>query len=322
METTTLGGSGVVVSRLGLGLAALGRPAYINVGHNEDLEGRRSVADLREHAHGVLDAALGAGVTYLDAARSYGKAEAFLADWLADRGVAAGAVTVGSKWGYTYAADWAMDAEVHEVKEHSRENLDRQIVESRSLLGRHLRVYQIHSATSESGVLDNPDVLARLAELRDGGLVVGLSTSGPDQADTIRRAGDIERGGSRLFGSVQATWNLLEPSAGSALSDVHESGMGVIVKEALANGRLTHRSPDIAGRLENSLPGFGPDAIALAAALGNPWADVVLSGAATPGQLADNLTALEVPHAALADLPEMAEDSREYWTTRSQLAWT
>lgn len=322
MEMTTLGNSGVVVSRLGLGLAALGRPAYINVGHREDLEGRRTVAGLREHAHGVLDAALAAGVAYLDAARSYGKAEAFLADWLADRGISVGTITVGSKWGYTYTADWAMDAEVHEVKEHSRQNLDRQIVESRSLLGRHLRVYQIHSATNESGVLDNPDVLARLAELRDGGLVVGLSTSGPDQADTIRRAAGIERGGSRLFGSVQATWNLLEPSAGSALSDVHESGMGVIIKEVLANGRLTRRSPDIARRLENSVPGFGPDAIALAAALANSWADVVLSGAATPGQLADNLTAFEVPHAALADLREMAEDPSEYWATRSQLAWT
>ena len=61
---------------------------------------------------------------------------------------------------------------------------------------------------------------------------------------------------------------------------------------------------------------------ALAAALANPWADVVLSGAATPGQLAHNLTALEVPHAALADLPEMAEDPSEYWTTRNRLAWT
>ena len=94
--------------------------------------------------------------------------------------------------------------------------------------------------------------------------------------------------------------------------------MGVIVKEALANGRLTHRSPDIARRLENSVPGFGPDAIALAAALANPWADVVLSGAATPGQLADNLTALEVPSSALADLPNMAEDSGQYWAIRSR----
>lgn len=322
MEMTTLGDSGVVVSRLGLGLAALGRPAYINVGHSEDLQGRRSVAALREHAHGVLDAALASGVAYLDAARSYGKAESFLADWLAERGINVGTVTVGSKWGYTYTADWAMDAEVHEVKEHSRQNLDRQIVESRSLLGRHLRVYQIHSATRESGVLDNTDVLARLAEVRDGGLIVGLSTSGPDQAGTIRRAADIEWGGTRLFGSVQATWNLLEPSAGTALAEVHEAGIGVIVKEALGNGRLTGRNPDVAPRLGASSSGFGADAIAMAAALQRPWADVVLSGAATPGQLASNLTAFEVPPTAVADLPEMAEDARKYWAIRSELAWT
>ena len=322
METIELGESGPVVSRLGLGLAALGRPAYINLDHGQDLAGRRSVAELRKHAHDVLDAAFAAGVTYVDAARSYGKAEAFLADWLADRSVAGGAVTVGSKWGYTYTADWAMDATVHEVKEHSRSNLEKQYAESRRLLGRSLRLYQIHSATRESGVLDDPDVLARLAELRDGGTLVGLTTSGADQARIIRQAAGIEQGGTRLFATVQATWNLLEPSAGPALAEAHAAGVGVIVKEALGNGRLTNRNPVIAERLERAAPGFNPDAVALAAALHQPWADVVLSGAATPGQLASNLSAFEVPRASATAIPPMAEDPATYWATRSELAWT
>src|SRR4051794_23243990 len=119
MPTRTLGRTGLVVSRLGLGLAALGRPGYINLGHADDLAADHDVAAMERRTHAVLDAALAAGVRYFDAARSYGHAEAFLASWLAGRGLPPGAVTVGSKWGYTYTAGWRVDAAKHEVKDHS-----------------------------------------------------------------------------------------------------------------------------------------------------------------------------------------------------------
>jgi hypothetical protein len=57
-------------------------------------------------------------VRYVDAARSYGRAEAFLARWLARRGHGSDELTVGSKWGYTYTAGWRTDADRHEVKDH------------------------------------------------------------------------------------------------------------------------------------------------------------------------------------------------------------
>ena len=133
---------------LGLGLAALGRPGYITVGHAEDLGDDRSVEALERHSHGVLDAAWEGGVRWFDAARSYGRAEAFLASWLRARAVAPSEVTVSSKWGYTYTAGWRADAEVHEVKDHSLPALERQWPESAGLLGPWLRLYQVHSATS------------------------------------------------------------------------------------------------------------------------------------------------------------------------------
>jgi len=69
--------------------------------------------------------------------------------------------------------------------------------------------------------------------------------------------------------------------------------------------------------------GTTPDALALAAALAQPWADVVLSGATTTDQLASNLAALDVAWAE-ADgerLRALAEDPAGYWVTRARLAW-
>ena len=80
--TVRLGKTGLAVSRIGLGLAALGRPGYITLGHAADLAGETDVEAMRAHAHAVLDAAWDAGVRYFDAARSYGLAEEFLGSWL------------------------------------------------------------------------------------------------------------------------------------------------------------------------------------------------------------------------------------------------
>ena len=112
----TLGSTGLPVTPLGLGLAALGRPGYINLGHAVDV-GDTDVDAMERHAHAVLDAAWDGGVRYYDAARSYGRAEAFLASWLERRGLGRDDVTVGSKWGYTYTAGWRVDVEEHEVKD-------------------------------------------------------------------------------------------------------------------------------------------------------------------------------------------------------------
>jgi aryl-alcohol dehydrogenase-like predicted oxidoreductase len=309
---------GLKVSRIGLGLAALGRPGYINIGHSQDVNGRTDVDTMRANAHAVLDAAYATGVRYFDAARSYGRAEEFLGSWLAERELSPPAVAVGSKWGYTYTAGWRTDAETNEVKDLSIDTLCRQVQETRQQLGSNLGLYQIHSATLESGVLDDPQVLGELARLRAGGLLIGLTVTGPRQADTIARA--LEVGG---FDAVQATWNLLEPSAGAALAAAHAAGLGVIVKEAVANGRLTARGdvPQLIDAAAQS--GVTPDALALAAVLAQPWVDVALSGAATAEMVASNVAALDlaVDPETLERLGEAAEDPDGYWERRSALSW-
>jgi aryl-alcohol dehydrogenase-like predicted oxidoreductase len=182
--------------------------------------------------------------------------------------------------------------------------LRRQWAESQANLGPALRLYQ--------------------------GTAIGLSTSGARQPEVIRRALAVRVEGAPLFDAVQTTWNPLEPSAGPALVEAHGAGLGVIVKEALANGRLTERNTDPAFAPQRALLaaqaarlGCSLDALAIAAALAQPWATAVLSGAATAGQVSSNLAALAVPWdaEAAAALATLAEPAEAYWQTRAALPW-
>ncbi|MFE9249379.1 aldo/keto reductase [Streptomyces sp. NPDC007088] len=309
-------------ARIGLGLAAVGRPGYINLGRDRDLPGDRTVEELRARSHELLDAAYAQGVRYVDVARSYGRAEEFLADWLAARPEATD-VVVGSKWGYTYTAGWRTQAPSHETKDHTAATFERQRAESRELLGDRLDLYQIHSVTPDSPALTDKDLHERLAALGSEGVTVGLSVSGPEQAEAIRAALAVEVAGQPLFRTVQATYNALDHAAGPALAEAHSAGRTVIVKEALANGRLAGDAAPEALRAVAGELGLGADAVALAFVLRAPWVSVVLSGAATTAQLASHL------HAPLADLDEdrverlsrLAEDPRAYWRRRAELPW-
>jgi aryl-alcohol dehydrogenase-like predicted oxidoreductase len=333
MRTSALGDSGLVASALGLGLAAVGRPAYITLGRARDLPADRSPAAMRERTHRLLDAAAVAGVRYVDVARSYGRAEEFLAAWLAAALPLDPPVTVGSKWGYEYTGAWRLDAAVHERKEHTRARFARQLDESTRLLGDRLALYQVHSATLESGVLDDAGLLAALVAARRAGRcrAVGVTVTGPHAAATIERALEARADGERVFDVVQATFNVLERSVAPALARAHDAGLGVIAKEVVANGRLTpanDRPADAAlvARLETIARRHGVpvDRVATAFALAQPFVDVTLSGAATTDQLASHVAAASL---ALSDadrraLAALAEPPERYWATRARLAWS
>jgi aryl-alcohol dehydrogenase-like predicted oxidoreductase len=316
-------------ARVGLGLAALGRPAYITAGRDEDLGQDRTVAQMERRSHEVLDTAYEAGVRYVDVARSYGLAEAFLSSWLGSRDIPFGALTVGSKWGYVYTGGWRMDVDVHEVKDHSVGTFRRQLGETCELLGDWLTLYQIHSVTADDDTLGDRALLRELLRLHDDGLRVGLTVSGPRQAEVVWRALEVEEDGRNPFSSVQATWNLLDPSVSPALADASDHGWTVIVKEVLANGRLTPHEVDVCEAV-NPLGSVaarhrvGADAVAIAAALANPWASTVLSGAATSSQLLSNLIATTVKLTAddLTELGSLAETPDNYWAARSARPWT
>ncbi|MCO4694621.1 aldo/keto reductase [Streptomyces sp. RO-S4] len=311
-------------AHLGLGLAAIARPGYITLGRDADLgdHEHRTVENLRTRTHELLDAAYAQGVRYFDAARSYGRSEEFLADWLRNHPDATD-VVVGSKWGYTYTADWTTDAERHEVKDHSLAAYERQRAETDAILGDRLDLYQIHSVTPDSPALTDKELHARLAEAAAAGLTVGFSTSGPRQADAIRAALAVTADGEPLFRTVQSTYNVLETSAGPALAEAREAGLTVIVKEGMANGRLAGPQAPEPLRAVAEETGLGCDAVALAVVLREPWTGMVLSGAATTVQLASNLhaAAVDLTDDQLARLAPLAENPDAYWQHRTGLPW-
>ena len=112
--------------------------------------------------------------------------------------------------------------------------------------------------------------------------------------------------------------------------DAHQSGIGVIVKEAVANGRLTSRNNDASffnkkEQLQAIAKKYnvGIDAISIAYILRQPWVSTVLSGAANQEQLISNLKAPKVKlnERELNIINSMVETPKEYWGIRSELEW-
>jgi aryl-alcohol dehydrogenase-like predicted oxidoreductase len=136
---------------------------------------------------------------------------------------------------------------------------------------------------------------------------------------------EIEIDGEKLFDSVQCTFNLLEQSPGPTLLDAHRSGMDIIIKEGLANGRVLKN--DVIMEYAKRLP-CTPDALALGCILAQEFQPRVLSGSVTPQQLISNMKASEVAEMLRKDTALLAEimskcvmDSEEYWNERSALEW-
>ena len=162
-------------TKIGLGLAALGRPEYINIRTDNDID--KSEEAFKQNTFNVLDLAYQKGIRYFDTAPSYGKGEAFLQEWNTTKKHTD--VILGTKWGYTYVANWKLGYEgKHEIKEHSLNKLKEQWQVSKNLLPK-LKIYQVHSATFESGILKNLEVLNKLHDIKTQfGLLIGITTSG------------------------------------------------------------------------------------------------------------------------------------------------
>lgn len=240
-------------------------------------------------------------------------------------------VILGTKWGYTYVANWELGySGKHEIKEHSLEKLLEQWAVSKAMLP-HLKYYQVHSATFDSGILENQEVLKTLFQIKEEtGLHIGITTSGENQKDLIAEALKIAFNGKALFDTFQVSYNVFEQSTFQILKAVKDSGKTVIIKEALANGRVFESEyfPKYqpAYKLLNELAAqykVGVDALALRFVMDSLQPDFVLSGASNLSQLHENLKAnlFELAPTDVQKLKSLAVAPSFYWQERSALDW-
>lgn len=315
------------MTKIGLGLAAIGRPEYINLRKTND--SNKSEAIYKKRAMDLLDYAYDKGLRNFDTAPSYGKGEDYLIEWYKQHNYQD--LNISTKWGYTYVANWEIGySGAHEIKEHSLEKLQEQWPKSKQLLPA-LGIYQIHSATFDSGVLTNQEVLNELFRIKkETGIKIGLSVSGPEQNSIVKTAAEKKVEGQLLFDSFQVTYNILESTAHQTLKKILEQGKTVIVKEALANGRLfRHKDYPHYGNLYHELESMakhhkvGVDAIALRYIMDYLGPTLVLSGVSNSTQLDENLKVnnFKLNRKEIQTLSEFSVDGQSYWNERKQLVW-
>ena len=314
------------INNLGLGTAALGRPQYINL--RQDNRVAPDLEIFKQNGMSVLEKAYQAGIRYFDTAPGYGLAESLVLEWLRTKDD--DSIKIGTKWGYTYVANFNPNAKVHEIKEHSLKKLNEQWKVSKNFLP-HLKIYQIHSATLESGVLHNEEVLDRLAFLKaEYNMKIGITTTGPNQIEVIKKALDIGVENRSLFDSFQVTYNILDQSLKNISTNLLNQGKSIIVKEALANGRLFRNSKyghynDLYTFMEKLANKYkvGVDAISLNFCSTTMPKSIVLSGVSDNIQLDQNVkvATFQLTEEEIHRLIEFRVKEEFYWNERKELIW-
>ncbi|HEX8789725.1 MAG TPA: aldo/keto reductase [Polyangiaceae bacterium] len=198
MNLTAFGSSGIEVSRLGLGAGGLG-----DVGLSE------------KDAERLLLGAVDRGVTFVDAARSYGAAEDRIGRYL---GARRGQVVLSTKGGYGVdrVDDWTGEA--------VRRGVDDAL---RRLRTDRVDLFHLHSCPVD--VLARGDVVEALLEARRAGKIRLAAYSGENEALAHAVA-------SGAFGGIQCSVNVFDQRAiEGSVAEAARRGIGVVGKRPLAN---------------------------------------------------------------------------------------
>ena len=312
---------------IGLGTAAIGRPLYINVRESTN-EKPFSLTKFKEEGLQVLEDAYNNGIRFFDTSPGYGLAEQLLVDWLKTKDDLD--IIATTKWGYTYVANFDPNPKVHEIKEHSIDKLNNQWEFSKMLLP-YLKVYQIHSATLDTGVLENKEILSRLHEIKKvHNITIGLTTTDVNQTEVLEKGLSIEVENEKLFQSFQCTFNILDQSVFKYVDELQNISGPFIIKEALANGRLIPNNKnsnyfllydflmEIADKYK-----VGADAVAMRYCMDKFQNAKVLSGADNCIHLRNNLQAnqFSLTQDELKKFDAFGIESTEYWLERKSLQW-
>ena len=302
METATLGGTELRVSRLGVGLAQIGRYS----------------ADEPGQAKRILNSALDAGVTFLDTAECYGNSEELIGNAVSHRrgeyvlATKAGHVPPGLS-GEPWTGKTVGDGIDNSLKRLKTDGVD---------------IVQIHAYDVSAPISD--EVLKAVTDARDAGKTRFLGYSGENE-DAVWALK------SGLFDTLQTSFNLVDQSARHLLFELAEAnGVGIIAKRPIANAvwgkAVSGEGPDIVSgttrerlRRAKAVLDMGPIAeapddpiaMALGFVLGHDDVATAIVGTRNPAHMIENIevaeTRLPIPESVVAELQRRFDELGRDW---------
>lgn len=307
MERTTLGKTGLEISRLGIGLSEIG--VILS-------------ADDEKTAGDVLNSALDNGINFLDTAACYGLSEEFIGRAIAGR---RDEYVLASKAGHYMprgeGEDWTYDL--------ITESIERSLTLMKT---DHLDLIQLHSCSVE--VMEKGDVIRAIQDAKHAGKALHIGYSGDNE--NARWAVD-----SGLFETLQTSFSLVDQDARTNLfPGVVKQGMGLIIKRPIGNavwGRATdpnpyHHMPSSyteeyfrrAGVMAKSgAVQDAPDSaieLAMGFTLGRSEVSTAIVGTLNPSHLASNIEmtsdGFAISKAAIADLERRYDEVGGDWEQR------
>lgn len=277
MKRRTLGRTGLQVSELGFGALEIGRHWPYWRQDREDFTRPDEASAVR-----VLRAAIDHGINFFDTAPAYQDSERILGK--AFKGVR-GEVLIGTKCGEWFDGERSVyDYSFHETKRFIENSL-------RQLQTDYVDLLQIHSASLE--VVRKGETLAAMQEAKREGKTrfLGLSTEDPAAA--------LEAVSSGAFDAVQVSYNAMNSLfARETFEAARAAGVGIIVKDAVARGKLSAKLIDVTDAGERAelerLRGIAADAgmtvteLALRFVLSDDRVSTVIAGTKSTEHLAMN----------------------------------
>jgi aryl-alcohol dehydrogenase-like predicted oxidoreductase len=297
LESRPLGETGLTVTRLGYGAMEV---------RGQRIWGGRPVTD--EQAGTILEAVVDAGITFIDTANDYGRSEAYIGQFLAERREE---FVLATKCGCTIVPGGDHDETPHSWdRDHLLTNIDDSLAKLRT---DHVDVLQLHNPDVRSS--EEHRVVDTLREIKDSGKAhhIGISSTSPDLATYIEWD---------VFEAFQIPYSALERRHENLITAAHRAGAGTIVRGGVARGEpgeglgsrdtwaLWQRAKldELLGERES------PTAWQLRFTLSHPAVDTIIAGTLNPIHLAENVAAAQagpLPDDVYAEAKRRLDDAGE-----------
>jgi len=247
-----------------------------------NIGGMRFPQDMDE-AVALIRHAIDSGMTYIDTSRGYGDSELKLARAL--KNGYREKVILSTKW-----SPWAM--RVSDSDSASADCVRRRIDEQMKRLEvDYLDFYQVWSINSREDyrqVVSRRGLLTGIRKAMDEGLVVHTGfTTHDDPKSLMKYIDEVDWCEVILF-----TYNMLNTTYAPVIAAAHERGIGTIIMNPVAGGKLAETSP-VLMELARRVGASSVPELALRYVLSNPNVDTLLSGIAKKTDVDGAISAAE-----------------------------